>query len=107
MTFSVFFFSVTSHDSSATDTDPEEVNNRLRAYGLDSSSVKQEKPKKKVKVKKKKERAYARNNKKLKTKDIKPEKENTNKELNKKHRLMVKDFATKTAQAKKEKVLKK
>jgi len=95
-----FSVSVKSHDSS-TDTDPEEVNNRLKAYGLDPGSAK---AKQKLKLKKRKERANSRTAKRLKSKELKIEKENTSNEANRKNKLLVKDFSTKTAQQRKEKV---
>lgn len=92
---------VKSHDSS-TDTDPEEVNNRLKAYGLDpGSNMKQ---KQKIKLKKRKERTNSRTTKRLKSKELKTEKENTSNEANRKNKLLIKDFSTKTAQQRKEKV---
>lgn len=94
-------FTVKSHDSS-TDTDPEEVNNRLKAYGLDASA--NNKAKQKIKLKKRKERTNSRTAKRLKSKELKIEKENTSNEANRKNKLLVKDFSTKTAQQRKEKV---
>ena len=91
-----------THDSS-TDTDPEEVSNRLKAYGLDPSAN-AEKHRQKIKVKKRKERLNSKIIKKLKIHEIKTEKENTNKEANLKNKLFVKDFSSKTALVKKEKV---
>jgi len=96
----VILIAVKSHDSS-TDTDPEEVNNRLKAYGLDKTS---EKHKQKMKLKKRKERSKSMPVKRMKSKELKPEKENASNEANRKNKLLVKDFSSKTAQARKEKV---
>ncbi|XP_045164566.2 uncharacterized protein LOC123528696 isoform X3 [Mercenaria mercenaria] len=93
---------IKSHDSS-TDTDPEEVNNRLKAYGLDPPGSK----KQKMKLKKRKERSNSKTNKRLKIKEIKTEKENTSDEANRKNKLLVKDFSSRTAQVKREKLSKK
>ncbi|XP_052781448.1 inactive histone-lysine N-methyltransferase 2E-like isoform X2 [Mya arenaria] len=94
---------VKPHDSS-TDTCPEEVNNRLKAYGLDQGAAKQ---KQKMKLKKRKERSKSMPIKRLKSKELKPEKENASNEANRKAKLLVKDFSSKSAQARKEKLSKK
>ncbi|KAL4226401.1 Histone-lysine N-methyltransferase 2E [Mactra antiquata] len=94
---------IKSHDSS-TDTDPEEVNNRLKAYGLDPPGSKQ---KQKIKLKKRKERNNSKNGKRLKIKDLKTEKENTSADIHRRNKLLVKDFSSRNAQVKREKLSKK
>ncbi|XP_060602955.1 mucin-2-like isoform X3 [Ruditapes philippinarum] len=94
---------IKSHDSS-TDTDPEEVNNRLKAYGLDPPGSKN---KQKMKLKKRKERSNSKTGKRLKIKEMKTEKENTSCEMNRRNKLLVKDFSSRTAQVKREKLSKK
>ncbi|XP_052285813.1 serine-rich adhesin for platelets-like isoform X2 [Dreissena polymorpha] len=96
---------VKTHDSS-TDTDPEEVNNRLKAYGLDHGANSH---KAKMKLKKRKERTKSLPIKRIKSKELKTEKEkeNASNEANRKSKLLIKDFSSKTAQARKEKLCKK
>lgn len=77
------------------------MNNRLKAYGLDPPGSK---PKQKMKLKKRKERSNSKTGKRLKIKEMKTEKENTSNELNRKSKLLVKDFSSRTAQVKREKV---
>ena len=74
---------VTVHDSSETDTDPEEVNNRMRAQGLSPTRKQQ-----KLKLKKRKEKLNLKQNKK-KIKLLKKEKENNNREANKRPKVRV------------------
>lgn len=57
-----------------------------------------------MKLKKRKERSNSKNGKRLKIKEMKTEKENTSNELNRKSKLLVKDFSSRTAQVKREKV---
>lgn len=84
------------HDSSETDTDPEEVNNRMRAQGLSPTRKQQ-----KLKLKKRKEKLNLKQNKK-KIKLLKKEKENNNREANKRPKLILKNFPMKAARKEKQ-----
>jgi hypothetical protein len=73
----------------------------LKAYGLDPPGSKN---KQKMKLKKRKERSNSKTGKRLKIKEMKTEKENTSCEMNRRNKLLVKDFSSRTAQVKREKV---
>ena len=57
-----------------------------------------------MKLKKRKERSNSKTGKRLKIKEMKTEKENTSCEINRRNKLLVKDFSSRTAQVKREKV---
>ena len=66
------------HDNSETDTDPEEINNRLMADGLTPTKKQQ-----RLKLKKRKERMNQIKQTKKRMKLLKKEKENNNRDINK------------------------
>lgn len=80
----IWYFTV--QDNSETDTDPEEVNNRMRAEGLGPTRKQQ-----KVRLKKRKDRMNLKHSAKKQMKLLKKEKENNNRDANKRPKVSITD----------------